>query len=73
MNIEHAEVRYFVTPGPFYDADGRRRRELDGTHLVVREMRVGRGSRLRTVASCTSSKAANAARRLLSGECEVKP
>lgn len=72
MTPEHAEVRYFTTRGPLIDSRGRKIEHK--RHFVVSESWVGsRKSDLRIVAACNDTKAANAARRLLSGKCEAAP
>lgn len=49
------------------DGGGHRSLVLEHSHFAYRSRRY------RIVAACTSSKAPNAARRLLSGECEERP
>jgi hypothetical protein len=71
VNIEHAEDRYFVADGPLFNYRGD---DLwHGRSFVILDRRVGRrAQRLKIVAACNDRKAANAARRLLSGECEAQ-
>jgi len=62
---------YFVDSGPWFNGDGQE--YPYEMHCVIKHHRVKQGYRLNIKAVCTSRKAADAARRLLSGECEVHP